>query len=39
MAGSSEIKMGFYLGVGVFGALLILGMLQAFTLKAVHRNG
>jgi hypothetical protein len=36
----TEIKYGFWLGLGVAVAFLILGILQAFILRAVsQRNG
>lgn len=34
-----DLKSGFWLGLGLALAFLVLGMLQMFTLKAVHRNG
>lgn len=39
MPAKSEIKLGFYLGIGAFIAFLVLGFLQMATLRAVHRNG
>jgi hypothetical protein len=39
MPAKAEIKTGFYLGLGLAFALLIIGVLQAFTLRAVSRNG
>lgn len=38
-SGGSEIKQGFYLGIGIFLALILLGFLQALTLRAVARRG
>ena len=35
----ADIKLGFYAGIGVFIALLLLGFLQALTLRAVKRDG
>ena len=39
MPAKAEIKTGFYLGVGLALALLLVGFLQLLTLRAVHRNG
>lgn len=39
MPAKAEVKTGFYLGIGVALALLVIGILQAFTLKAVSRRG
>ena len=39
MPAKAEIKMGFYVGIGVALALLVVGILQVATLKAVHRDG
>lgn len=39
MPGKAEVKTGFWLGLGVALAFLVLGMLQALTLRAVHRDG
>lgn len=39
MPGKAEVKTGFWLGLGVALAFLVLGLLQAFTLRAVHRDG
>ena len=39
MPAKAEIKLGFYVGIGVALALLVIGMLQALTLRAVHKNG
>lgn len=35
----SEIKLGFFVGIGVAIALMFLGFLQVLTLRAVHRAG
>lgn len=35
----SDIKLGFYVGIGVALAIMLLGFLQVLTLRAVHRNG
>ena len=35
----ADLKMGFWLGLGLALALIVIGMLQAFTLRAVHRDG
>lgn len=35
----SDIKLGFYVGIGVALAIMVLGFLQVLTLRAVHRNG
>ncbi len=34
----SDIKYGFYVGIGVALALMLLGFLQILTLRAVHRS-
>lgn len=34
----SDIKYGFWLGLGIALALLVLGMLQALTLRAVSKR-
>jgi hypothetical protein len=39
MPAKAEVKMGFYLGVGVALALIVVAFLQALTLRAVHRGG
>jgi hypothetical protein len=40
MPAKAEIKYGFYVGLGLVGALILLGVLQALTLRAVaRRNG
>lgn len=39
MPAKSEVKMGFWLGIGAFLAFLMLGLLQAMTLKAVRDRG
>lgn len=39
MAAASEVKQGFYLGIGIFLALILLGFLQAMTLRAVSKRG
>lgn len=39
MPAKAEVKMGFYVGIGVALALFVVGMLQVLTLRAVHRNG
>jgi hypothetical protein len=33
------VKTGFWVGIGLALALLVIGVLQAFTLRAVHRDG
>lgn len=38
-AASSDIKTGFWVGLGVALALAVLAFLQALTLRAVHRRG
>lgn len=38
MPAKAEFKTGFWLGLGVALALLVLGMLQALTLRAVARR-
>lgn len=38
MAGvKSDIKLGFYVGIGVALAIMLLGFLQVLTLRAVNR--
>jgi hypothetical protein len=37
-AATADIKMGFWLGLGLFLALLAGGILQAMTLRAVKRG-
>jgi hypothetical protein len=40
MPAKAELKSGFWLGLGLALAFLVLGMLQALTLRAVsRRNG
>jgi hypothetical protein len=39
MPAKAEVKTGFYLGIGVALALLVIGLLQALTLRAVSRRG
>jgi hypothetical protein len=39
MPAKAELKTGFWLGLGVALAFLILGMLQGLTLRAVKRDG
>lgn len=40
MAGATaDLKSGFWLGLGLALALVTIGLLQAFTLRAVHRGG
>lgn len=39
MPAKAEVKTGFYLGLGLALALLVIGLLQALTLRAVQRNG
>lgn len=36
---ASDIRYGFWLGLGVALALLVFGILQALTLRAVHKGG
>lgn len=39
MAGAkADIKYGFYIGIGVALAIMLLGFLQVLTLRAVNRN-
>lgn len=38
-AAKADIKLGFYVGIGVALAIMLLGFLQVLTLRAVHRNG
>jgi len=35
----ADFKLGLWAGLGVAVAFLLLGLLQALTLRAVHRNG
>lgn len=39
MPAKAEIKVGFWIGLGVAGAFLVFGFLQALTLRAVSRRG
>ena len=39
MPAKAEIKYGFWVGLGLIGAFVVLGLLQALTLRAVHRRG
>ena len=39
MPAKAEIKYGFWLGLGLVGALLIMGFLQALIYRAVRRGG
>lgn len=39
MPAKAEVKTGFYVGIGVALALIVVGLLQVLTLRAVHRNG
>ena len=39
MPAKAEVKMGFWLGIGAFVAFLVLGFLQAMTLRAVQNRG
>lgn len=39
MPAKTEVRMGFWLGIGAFLAFLLLGILQAATLKAVRDRG
>jgi hypothetical protein len=39
MPAKAEVKTGFYLGIGVALAFLVLGLLQAYTLRAVTKRG
>lgn len=39
MPAKAEIKYGFWVGLGLVGAFLLLGFLQAMTLRAVSRRG
>ena len=39
MPAKSEVKTGFWIGLGVALALLVIGFLQALTLRAVRRDG
>ena len=36
MPAKSEIKMGFWVGLGVFAALVVVTVLQALTIRAVR---
>lgn len=38
MPAKAEVKTGFWVGLGVAVAFLVLGMLQALTLRAVARR-
>jgi hypothetical protein len=38
MPAKAELKSGFWLGLGLALAFLVLGMLQALTLRAVSRR-
>jgi hypothetical protein len=38
-AAKADIKYGFWLGIGISAAFLVLAFLQAMTLRAVHREG
>lgn len=39
MPAKAEIKYGFWVGLGLVGAFIVLGLLQALTLRAVSRRG
>ena len=39
MPAQSELKTGFWLGLGVALAFLVLGLLQGLTLRAVSKRG
>lgn len=39
MPAKAELKYGFWVGLGLALAFLALGLLQAFTLRAVNRRG
>lgn len=39
MPAKAEIKYGFFVGLGLALAILVLGMLQVLTLRAVKRDG
>lgn len=41
MAATSEIKMGFWLGLGLVLAFMVIAMLQALTIRTIRagRNG
>lgn len=39
MPAKTEIKAGFWLGIGAFAAFLVLGILQGLTLRAVQNRG
>jgi heme exporter protein D len=39
MPAKAEIKYGFFVGLGLALAILVLTMLQVFTLRAVKRGG
>lgn len=38
MPGISEAKQGFWLGIGIFLALFVLGLGQMAIMRAVHRG-
>lgn len=38
MPAKTEIKYGFWIGLGVALAFLVLGILQAYTLRAIKRD-
>jgi len=38
LVNTGEISMGFYIGIGVALALLVVGMLQVYVAKATHRG-
>ena len=35
----ADIKLGFWVGLGLSLAFIVLGLLQALTLRAVHKGG
>lgn len=39
MAGTGELKKGFWLGLGLALAFLALGLLQAFVFRGVRHDG
>lgn len=39
MPAKADIKLGFYVGIGVALALMVVGFLQLLTLRAVHKSG
>ena len=39
MPATGEVKQGFWLGLGVVGAFIVLGFVQAMVIRAVHKNG